>query len=175
MRRWWPLVLVLAVQFGILGAIPARKVVARLAGTEVTLRTRPVDPYDLLSGYYVTLGYEVERPGPGQVEDGLADRVGEGERVYVNVRRGDPEWRLSSVSLEAEAPAEGRVSLRAAWSGSAPILEGVDRLFIPEDRRDEADRALREAEGRALVDLRVDADGRMAVIRLRVGDRVFGD
>lgn len=171
MRRWWPLVLVLAVQFGILAAIPARKVAARLLGTDVTLWTRPVDPYDALSGYHVTLGYEVERPDPERVEDGIED----GDEVYVNLVRDVPAWRVRSVSRDLPGDDGDGVSIRATWRSGNPALQGVDRLFIPEARRQRVADAMREAEGRALADLEVDGNGNAAVLRLRVGGEVFGD
>ena len=66
MTRHWPLAVVLIVQIGVLVYLPAGQVRARLTGTEVTLRTAPVDPYDVLSGYYMT-------------------HNGKGQRMFANV------------------------------------------------------------------------------------------
>jgi hypothetical protein len=45
---------------------------------------------------------------------------------------------------------------------------------VPEARRQEVDAALRRVGGRALVDLKVDADGNVALVRLRVGALTLG-
>jgi uncharacterized membrane-anchored protein len=59
--RHWRAGAVIVAQLAILAAIPLRQVRARLSGTTVTLETVPVDPYDVLSGYYVTLRYAAEQ------------------------------------------------------------------------------------------------------------------
>ena len=38
-------------------------------GTEVTLRTRPLDPRDFLRGDYVTLGYDISALPAGELEE----------------------------------------------------------------------------------------------------------
>ncbi|MBI4576912.1 MAG: GDYXXLXY domain-containing protein [Planctomycetes bacterium] len=172
LHRDWPILAVVVVQLGVLVAVPARRVVARVHGTGVTLRTAPVDPYDVLSGYYVTLAYEVERPGDVPYPADLK----RGEAIWLLVQRDEPAWRLAGVSRESPGePLEGFVALRARWMGWRAGIEGAGRLYIPEARREEADRVLREHAGEGLVDLRVLEDGTAALVRLRVGGAVFGE
>ncbi len=57
-------ILALTVQAAILAAVPAKQIYTRLTGKTIFIKTAPVDPYSLLSGYYVVLNYEIARP-PG--------------------------------------------------------------------------------------------------------------
>jgi uncharacterized membrane-anchored protein len=170
-RRWLPLTLVVAVQLVILALVPLRQVAARRTGTPVTLRTRPVDPYDVMSGYYVTLAYEVERPEgdesppPGTEYD---------DPVYVIVAKDEPAWRFVGYA-KAPIHTPDRLTLRARWQGYGAKLEGADRLYIPESRRHDVDEALGDVDRRALVDVRVADDGTIAVLRLRASGRTFGE
>lgn len=170
-RRYAPLWLVLGAQLLVLALVPARVVYARLFGTDVTLRTVPVDPYDLLSGYYVTLAYEVEQPPNG------VDHPTESydERVYIVVRRGEPAWDRVRFAATAEGLGPDEVALRARWRGVGAALDGAGRFYIPEDRRLDVERALAEVGGRALVDLRVGPDGTIALLRLRAAGESFGE
>lgn len=161
MRKYIRLAVVLVVQLAILVAIPARQVLARLRGTSLTLRTAPVDPFDVLAGHYVTLSYEVERGSARQ--PGLT----EGERVWLTVSKAEPAWTLVSVTRDRPAPESGQVSIRARWqrSGGARI-EDASRLYVTEEQGKAVD-ARRGNRETALVDLRVDEDGTPAVVRLR--------
>jgi uncharacterized membrane-anchored protein len=162
--------LVVAAQLGILVAVPARQLAARYAGTPVTLRTAPVDPYDVLAGHYVTLSYEVERKAAGAAEPGLEP----GDDVWLTVKSGDPAWTLEKVTrARPPAGAPGVVSIRATWRGGRGgegwvELDGARRLYLPQGRAQEID-AARRGSDRALVDLRVGRDGTPAIVGLRLG------
>lgn len=174
MRRYVRLAVVLAVQLAILVAIPLPQVLARYRGTPVTLRTAPVDPFDVLAGHYVTLSYEVEREsmqrhhdpahGAPRVEPGLSN----GDRVWLTVKSGDPAWTLVGVTRERPAPAPGQVSIRARWTrGVGAQLEDASRLYVTEAQGKAADARAWGDRQADLVELRVDEDGTPAVMRLR--------
>jgi uncharacterized membrane-anchored protein len=55
-RNFW---LALGVQLLLLSSVPAKAIYTLNSGTTVFLQTAPVDPVDLLRGYYQTLGYEI--------------------------------------------------------------------------------------------------------------------
>ncbi len=169
-RKYRPLLLALGAQLLILALVPARSIIARTSGTEVTLRTMPVDPYDLLSGYYVTLAYEVERP-----EDARPPDVPAGTTVYVVVERDTPAWRFVRFTLDADAAGPDQVVLRGRARFGSVALDNARRLYIPEAQRHEVEDALDDVDRRALVDLRVGADGTIALLRLRVGSQTFGE
>jgi uncharacterized membrane-anchored protein len=171
------LVLVVVVQAAILAAIPLRQVRARMDGTEVTLRTVPVDPYDVLSGYYVTLAYEVERPTAAVVEPGS----GPG---WLVVAPDGEAWRWVECCAAARPQhlPDGAVALRVERTGASASrrrdgsvcsIPSAGRFYLPESRRAEVEAAMRATGGRALVDLKVDGEGNVALLRLRVGELVI--
>jgi uncharacterized membrane-anchored protein len=159
--------LVLALQVAILAAIPLRQVRARLDGTVVTLETVPFDPYDVLSGYYATLRYAAESP-PGLAEARLAP----GDTAFIALERAEPAWR--AVGVLREAPGAG-VAVRATMTRRGLEIVSASRFYVPEARRAAVDEALRARGGKALVDLRVDAAGNVALLRLRDGKRVLAE
>jgi uncharacterized membrane-anchored protein len=162
MARLARLGVVVAVQLAILAAVPARTIRARLGGTGITLRTAPVDPFDVLSGHYVTLSYEVERESRDHAQPGLR----EGEEVWLTVAYGEPAWTLVGVTREKPAPASGRVSIRARQGrGGFTSIEQAERLYVTEERGAAVD--ARRGRQVDLVDLRVGDDGTPAVLRLR--------
>ena len=171
MRSHGRLAVVLLVQAGILAAMAGRHVAVRTWGTAVTLRTTPVDPYDLMSGYYLVLRYEVEQPPASLLPKGLR----RGDRLWLVVRRGEPAWELAAVARERPEPAADHVALPARWDGSRAAIDGADRVYVPEAQRGRAEQLQRENQSRGLVDLRVGSDGTVAVLRLRIGNASLGD
>lgn len=172
-RDRWKLVAAIALQLAILALVPARQLLAGLRGTEITLATAPVDPFDHFSGPFVALAYEVERPtAPAMVD------VQPGQIVYLTVERDEPAWKLVSVDLERPAPVAGRASLRATWRDGRAHIESAGRFYLPQEKATEVERLLVGGGGqrpRALVDMRVDGEGNVALERLRVGGQVFGE
>jgi hypothetical protein len=172
LRRHWRLAAVLLVQAGILAAMVGRHAAARAWGTAITLRTAPVDPYDILSGYHLVLEYEVENVPEALLPGGL----GQGDRLWLVVRRAEPARELVAATRERPDPAPDRVALPARWdSWRRARIEGADRVYIPETERARAEKLFRDAGGRGLVDMRVGDDGTVALLRLRVGGASFGD
>ena len=163
-------VLAVAAQFLILAAVPAQKIYTRATGRSVTLKIRPVDPYNALSGYYVTLNYEISNPG-SFANSNEADR---GERVYAILeRRAGGEWR--PVSLSESYPAnlpENRVAIRGRHLYSR-IEYGIEEFFIPEDKRAEIEEGLLKNRDQARVEVKVDSEGNAALVRLLIGNRVY--
>ena len=167
LRRHWPIAVVLLAQLGILGVVPARHVRARLTGVAVTLRTEPVDPYDILAGYYVTLDYQVEHEAARQMGTPPAD----GSVWWLVVRRADPAWEFVSVVRERPEPSADTVALKAKWRHRDFEIVGAGRLYVPETKRKEADRGRTPA----LVDMKVGPDGTIALLRMRMGNEVYGE
>ena len=134
-----------ALQVLIVAVVPVRKIMTLRNGKPVTLRVEPVDPYSILSGYYVTLGYDVSLKGRfPKVEPELK----EDEVVYAVIAKG-PDGVFKPVRLSRERPGsldpdqlflKGRTE---GWVG-APIDYGISQFYIPESRRDEISAALTE-------------------------------
>ena len=162
-----PLLAVLGLELLLLGSVPAEQLLALAAGDDVVLATRPVDPYDLLAGYYATLGYEIE-DAPAEL---LPPGLGDDERLWLTIERAEPAWRLVAVTRARPDPAPDRATLRARRRHGRVELEELKRFYVPEGQRYDATSA---ARGKGLVDAKVGPGGAAALLRLRVGDRTFG-
>jgi uncharacterized membrane-anchored protein len=162
--------LAVAAQFLILAAVPAQKIYTRATGRSATLKMRPVDPYNVLGGYYVTLNYEIANPG-SFANSNDADK---GERVYAILeRQADGEWR--PVSLSNSYPAnlpENRIAIRGRYSYSR-IEYGIEEFFIPEDKRAEIEQGLWRNRDQARVEVKVDSEGNAALVRLLIGGHIY--
>lgn len=123
-------------------------------GTEVRLRTVPVDPVDLFRGRYVTLSYEISNlPVEGAAR---------GDTVYVELARRGDVWtgdRASLVRPDGDGP-----FIRGVVTAGG-IEYGIETYYADED---EAQRLEREAAGRLHVDVVLDADGRGRVAGVEV-------
>lgn len=143
---FWALVAVQAlVPLGLIGW----NELALASGTEVTLRTVPVDPIDLFRGRYVTLRYEISEAA---VEPGTRA----GDTVYVALREDGERWVGDRASRERP---DGDTVIRGRYTGST-IVYGIETYYADED---EAPRL--EAEAGAGLDVHVvlDDDGRARI------------
>lgn len=175
-RSWFVhLVFVLAVlvQLGIVIYPSAQKIAIRSVPENViTLRTKPVDPYDVMRGYYMTLNFEISEP-PGFTHD--EGRVG--ETVYTVLERGDDEvWNAVSTSYAMPALKQGQRIIKGwvaqrSWRGL--IMYGIEKYFVPETMGEEIEQKIRDRRQQILVDVAVDEHGDGAVLRLHVGDAVY--
>ena len=154
----------------ILFGVPAKKVYTRSTGRDVVLKVAPVDPYSVLSGYYVTLGYDIGQPQSLKKTSELKD----GEIVYTVVeQQADGVW--NPVSIESELPknlAANRVALRGQWDGWR-MTYGIEEFYIPEGKRQQVADDLNKNRNEARVDVKVDSSGNAALIRLRIQDRIY--
>jgi uncharacterized membrane-anchored protein len=118
---------------------------ALATGTEVTLRTAPVDPLDPFRGRYVQLRYEITA-SPREFP--------EGTEVYVPLRDAGEVW-VADGPPTTEQP-DG-TAIRGRYVGGA-IRFGIERFFVDEDEAPELERA-----GPLLVDVVLDGDGRARI------------
>lgn len=162
--------LALALQVLILASIPAQKAYTRATGRSVILKVAPVDPYSILSGYYVTLGYEISRPGAL-----LADKVpANGATVYTVVEQNsDGIWQPVEVTTSLpQALPNNRVFLRGRYTGWQ-IEYGIENFYIPETQREAVAEDLQKHPDKARVEIKVDRGGNAALVRLIIEDRVY--
>ena len=163
----------LALQMLILLLVPAQKMRTRATGRDVVLKVAPVDPYSLLSGYYVTLGYEVGNrsafPNHAQADD-------YGKAVYAILERGnDGVWRPQALSktLPKNLP-EYQIALRGR-NEYERIRYGIEEFYIPESQRQTIADDLQKHPDAARVEIKVDSSGNAALMRLRIEERVYQD
>lgn len=158
------------VQFAILVAIPARKAYTLATGKSVSLKVQPVDPYSIMSGYYVVLGFDISRTDVFPNHAGFSTN----ESCYAVIERSeDGTWK--PVSLERELPKnlpENRIALRCrTYYGR--IEYGIEHFYIAETDRSAIEADLRNNPDKAYVEIKVDSGGNAALVQLRIEDRVY--
>jgi uncharacterized membrane-anchored protein len=161
------------VQVLIVAAVPARKVFTLATGKTVVLKVQPVDPYSVLSGYYVTLAFDISR-----LDAFPNARTGPefpyGASCYAVVEKGDDgTWK--PVSLERELPGnlpENRAALLGKVHGGQ-IRYGIEEFYIPETQRENIADDLGKNQDKARVEVKVDRSGHAALVQLRIEDRVY--
>ena len=102
-------------------------------GTEVRVKTVPVDPRSMFRGNYARLGYEF-----GTLPQNALAGEGElrmGEVVYIRLERGeDDRYEFAGASLDP--PAEG-LFLRGRLTRSHPpyrVRYGIEAFFAPKEK-----------------------------------------
>lgn len=179
-RFWIPLVLQLLLIVG----IPAQSVYTYVVGQTIWLKTAPVDPYSLLTGYSQTLSYEISQVNrlkllPGWDQVSQKDMLVPGSRFYVILQQGEQRampWE--AVALSRELPTQlpnNQVALQARVGGYNQIRYGLETYYIPEDQKDEVNQLLqqRQRQQSALMEAKVDPRGHAIPISIKVGQLRF--
>ena len=134
-------------------------------GTEVLLRTAPVDPRDLMRGDYVILSYDIGRI-PLELLSADKGKSGWGS-VWVRLKPADDGyWQAAEASFEPLYSKEGSAVIRsqtfdrrdpAEAYGDYRLDYGIERFYVPEGEG----LAIEEArnEQRVSVVVRVSASG----------------
>ncbi|MEK6300858.1 MAG: GDYXXLXY domain-containing protein [Acidobacteriota bacterium] len=158
------------VQLLILVGVPARKAITLATGRSAVLKVQPVDPYSILSGYYVTLGFEISRVTAFP----NAPEFSNGDVCYAVIEKGeDGVWK--PISLERELPKnlpENRAALRGRVKYGG-IEYGIEDFYIPETQRGPIEDDLRTNRDKARVEIKIDGSGNAALERLRIEDRIY--
>ncbi|WP_208492007.1 GDYXXLXY domain-containing protein [aff. Roholtiella sp. LEGE 12411] len=196
----WRFVVPLLIQTGIILAVPAQSVYTLVTGKTAVLQTLPVDPYDLLRGYSVTLNYEISRtdnlkklpgwadlvkqyPGKNQQYDPLA----QGTSLYIILEEqkasgGIPQaWKPVQVSGQLPTSlAANQITLKGRYSGYNSITYGLETYYIPEDQRNDINKDISTARpikpGQPqpiVVEVKVNAQGQAVPINMWVRDRKY--
>jgi uncharacterized membrane-anchored protein len=173
--------LAVALQVLILAGIPAQRIWVLSTGRTLEMEIVPVDPYNVLSGYYARLGYSISDPASFPSHEALED----GDTVYAVMERdADGSWR--PLEIMEELP-RGLTPDRIALKGSVDksswrtrIHYGIETFYVPETDRQGVEQGLRSRgeEGDPPVDpsiaiIKVDAHGRAAIVSIRVAGRTY--
>ena len=176
-RFWLPLVC----QAALILTIPAQSLHTQLTGRTVILKTAPVDPYDLLRGYSVTLSYDISQMStlqrlPGWAEFEKQARMNSDVDVasssfYLVLQApksadAQPPQHWQAIRISRDRPtnlAENQVSLRGQISNNTAQY-GLESYYIPEDRRNEINQNINAAQANRasqpiVVAVKVDAQG----------------
>ena len=153
------LVAAIAFQLLVLAGMVVNAALPLWTGTEIRVKTVPVDPRSMFRGNYARLGYEF-----GTLPANALQRVKglrPGEVVYVSLEPGDDdEYVFADASLER--PAEG-VFLRGRLATvNAPyrVRFGIEAFFAPKEQALELEKDLRNG---GIAVLMVAATGRAAL------------
>lgn len=167
-------IVAVVIQTLILVGVPARKVFTKATGKTVVLKVQPVDPYNILSGYYVTLGFDISRVDAFPNARGMFQGYSDKAWVYAIVEKSDDgTWK--PVSLEPDLPAnlpDNRAALLGRINHGA-IRYGIEEFYIPEAQRYSIAEDLSRNVDRARVEIKVDGSGHAALERLIIDNRVY--
>lgn len=180
--RFWVPVLI---QSALIVAVPAQDAYTVVTGTAVTLQTAPVDPYDLLRGYYQTLSYEISRVDTLKQLPGGSEVLGNRDTssFYVVLQAPGtsttPPTPWKPVRISRDRPTDlvaNQVSLRGDYQ-NGQILYGLETYYMPEDRRNQINADINQIQRRNqrafVVDIKVDAQGNSVPTSLWVSDRNY--
>ncbi|MDI7863935.1 GDYXXLXY domain-containing protein [Rhizobiaceae bacterium n13] len=126
-------------QTGVVGYMVSSRAAILRSGTEILLKTVPVDPRDLLRGDYVVLNYEISTiPADKVVGERPPQSGNHGLRVRLQ-KGADDYWSVSEASFEPLPPqpdsvvASGTAFYDPSW-GDAPLIAkyGIERFYVPE-------------------------------------------
>ncbi len=162
------------IQLLILVGVPARKVFTMATGKTVLLKVQPVDPYNILSGYYASLRFDISRVDAFPNVRGISPGFSEGAWCYAVVEKGDDgTWK--PVSLEHDLPdnlPDNRVALLGKLNHGVIRYE-IEELYIPEAQRHRIAEDLSRNVDKARVEVKVDRTGHAALQRLIIEDRIY--
>lgn len=155
--------LAVLLQFALIAGMVVQHEMKVRGGTEVVLKTVPVDPRDLLVGNYVRLAYDISSSNPKR-----SDRqFGYGETVYVTLAPNSfGEWEgvsysgtrpTSGVYLEGKVTSPDGTWGRWGWMPGAGIEYGIESYFTSPDDALALERSART--GALLVRVSVAEDG----------------
>jgi uncharacterized membrane-anchored protein len=167
-------VLVAALQTGILGYIIESRAAILSNGTEIVLKTAPVDPRDFLRGDYVVLSYDISSVPVQTITGGIPAEPGE-QRLWVRLKKQpDGLWTISESSFKPLPPLADTVILQSLPfysyrpnSGDTIRVEyGIERYYVPEGEG----KPLEEArnDGNVTIAARVSAEGTAQIRSLLV-------
>ncbi|GHT32730.1 hypothetical protein FACS1894214_4650 [Planctomycetales bacterium] len=158
-------ILVVLIQFGILGAMVANEMVPHRSGTTICVATVPVDPRDMFRGDYVTLrypfsdstdisGYAVIRNNPTE------------QTVFVSMQQDGELWKPTGISKSR--PKDGVFLRGTVKPYSRAVIYGIESYFVQEGTGKEIENAMRRASGTVVVELNVAPNGKAAVKTVRI-------
>jgi uncharacterized membrane-anchored protein len=188
----WRLLVPLLFQAVLIIAVPARDAYTYVSGQTITLQTAPVDPYDLLRGYYQILSYEVSNvdtlrslPGgdwfnlqsSGQAQTRNFYVVLEAPASASEANTTPPPWKPVRISADRPTSLDAnQVAMQGQYNGWS-IIYGLETYYMPESRREEINANINQVQWQGqeafVVDVKVDRGGNAVPISLWVRDQNY--
>lgn len=193
--QWWKFAVSLALQTALILAVPAQAVYTHLSGTTVILETRPVDPYDIMRGYYQTLSYKISDTNtlkklPGWEEitpqsNYAANYQSNSQTFYIVMEQpANPKSTLTPspwqpIKISRDRPqdlAANQVAIQGEYINEWQILYGLETYYMPENQRVQINNEIAEAQRQPqafVVEIKVDRSGNSVPVSLWVRDRNY--
>jgi uncharacterized membrane-anchored protein len=176
----------------IIASVAIQPIYTLITGTTVVLKTAPVDPYDLLRGYYQTLGYDISQIDtlsklPGWQEFKSKNSIlSSGTQVYITLQstgtnRQQPQaWKPIAVSptLPTNLPND-RISLLGKVDKSGRnVRYGLEKFYFPETSQDaingEIDRPIvSSGQKNLLAEVKIDPQGHATLVSLWIDGKKY--
>jgi uncharacterized membrane-anchored protein len=168
-RAWIAAVIVALLQTVIIGyTIESHASILR-SGTEVLLKTAPIDPRDLLRGDYVTLNYDISSVPASTVVGGPPKEAGE---MVLSVRlqkHPDGFWSIVESSFGTLEPKPDTVVLKSQPFQYYPVDAdqrirvdyGIERYYVPEGQGRDLEQA--RSDGHLSIAARVSDSGQAQI------------
>lgn len=151
------LTMAMALQVLLLSGMLVKAAIPLWIGTEIRIKTVPVDPRSMFRGNYARLSYEIGQLPDGALNDTISLRIG--EIVYVSLQPGkDGLFAFANASLDK--PTDGVFLRGRVVNDSRPfrVKYGIEAFFAPEQKALQLERELR--------------NGGVAVLMITDGGRV---
>lgn len=158
-------ILVAALQTIVLGYVIESRAAILRNGSDVVLKTAPVDPRDFLRGDYVVLNYGISSVPVSSIVGGIPKGAGL-RTLWVRLKPGEGTfWTIAESSFEPLPKQEGSVVIRSSPFYSYDTIEseaitvqyGIERYYVPEGEGKPLEQA--RQNGDVSVAVRVAADG----------------
>ncbi|BAY87472.1 hypothetical protein NIES267_69940 [Calothrix parasitica NIES-267] len=178
----------LVIQAGLLFAIPAQSTYTYLTGRTVILQTVPVDPYNILTGYYQILRYEISTRSTLEKLPGSKEILKDRKSFYVileeeksNNKEIPQAWK--PIRLTEKFPdslPDNQVALKGEYK-RGQLKYGLEKYNIPEDQRNkinnnisQARQSTRENQKQPIVvEIKVDSQGKAVPVSLWVKEKNY--
>lgn len=172
-------------QFALLSTIALPAIYTLSTGTTVFLQTAPVDPYDLLRGYYQILNYDIadraklEKLPGGELLKNKQPQTGE---FFVTLALPTKSGQQVSqpIAVSANRPTNlpsGQIAIqgnhRAGSSWRNNISYGIEKFYMPEAQKDTVNNNIGRNPRKLLVEVKIDSNGHPVPVSLWVGTKNY--
>lgn len=146
-------------------------------GTEVVLKTKPVDPRDLLKGHYARLSFDIsETDKPSHLKK---EKFEKGDKVYLRLIKTESNyWIIKEVFKSfPQQQSEGVViqgTIKYAYSNKLRIRYGIERYYAPKAEALNLEKLSRDKIEIGII-VRISKNGQAAISGLKIGDKKIYD
>jgi len=137
----------------IIGGFIAFKEYTLQTGSEILLKTRPVDPRDLFRGDYVILRYDISTINTDALSYNDYD-FKEDDKIYVLLNV-DNNRIGTLTNIDKNKPSEGifiEGVVKSAYNNRLNVEYGIESYFVPEGKGREIERNLRKIYTKVAID-----------------------